>query len=81
MFCNNRNNTFILQNGIFDRSRTKILMGIDLKIDEDTMLMHYCGINEHKGTHGLKEMAALYLGFPEWEQELRGLEKKLLQNK
>lgn len=62
--------SFTLQNGIFDKTRMKLLENIDLKIDDDTLLMHYCGINEHKGTHGLKEMAQLYLGFPNWEKPL-----------
>lgn len=62
--------TFILHNGIFDRSRLKIIEDLELKIDEDTLLMHYCGINEHKGTHGLKGLAQLYLGFPDWEKTL-----------
>ena len=61
---------FILHNGVFDRSRTRIIEDITLKIDEDTLLKHYCGINEHKGTHGLKDLAQLYLGFPDWEAEL-----------
>lgn len=69
-FANKAKNRFILHNGVFDRSRTKIIEGLQLKIDEDTLLMHYCGINEHKGTHGLKELAQLYLGFPNWEQPL-----------
>lgn len=61
---------FILHNGVFDRSRTRIIADITLKIDEDTLLEHYTGINEHKGTHGLKDLAQLYLGFPDWEEEL-----------
>lgn len=69
-FLNDKTKTFILQNGIFDKTRFEILEGFKVRIDEDTMLMHYCGINEHKGTHGLKEMAQLYLGFPEWEKPL-----------
>lgn len=69
-FVNNSQLTFILHNGVFDRSRTKIIADMDIKIDEDTLLMHYTGINEHKGTHGLKDLAQLYLGFPDWEKEL-----------
>lgn len=69
-FLSDKRHRFILHNGLFDRSRTKIIEDLDIKIDEDTLLMHYCGINEHKGTHGLKELAQLYLGFPEWEQPL-----------
>lgn len=70
LFLNNRNKKFILHNGIFDKSRLKMLTDLDIKIDEDTLLMHYCGINEHKGTHGLKDLAQLYLGFPDWEKPL-----------
>lgn len=69
-FVSNPKLVFILHNGVFDRSRTKIIADISLKIDEDTLLMHYTGINEHKGTHGLKDLAQLYLGFPDWEAEL-----------
>lgn len=69
-FVKRKDFIFVLQNGIFDLSRLKIIEGIELKLDEDTLLMHYCGINEHKGTHGLKQMAQLYLGFPEWEKPL-----------
>lgn len=69
-FTLNKEFTFILHNGLFDRSRTKIIEGIELKIDEDTLLKHYCGINEHKGTHGLKDLAQMYLGFPDWEKPL-----------
>lgn len=69
-FVQSNDFTFILHNGVFDRSRLKIIEDITLKIDEDTLLMHYTGINEHKGTHGLKDLAQLYLGFPDWEAEL-----------
>ena len=67
---------FILHNGVFDRSRTRIIEDITLKIDEDTLLKHYCGINEHKGTHGLKDLAQLYLGFPDWEAVLDDWRRK-----
>lgn len=69
-FVQNPKHHFILHNGIFDASRTKLITDLQLKIDDDTMLMHYCGINEHKGTHGLKALAMLYLGFPAWEDVL-----------
>ena len=69
-FVQDDKHKFILHNGIFDKSRTKLIADIDLKIDEDTLLMHYVGINEHKGTHGLKELAQLYLGFTDWEKPL-----------
>ena len=69
-FTSNPQLSFILHNGVFDRSRTRIIEDITLKIDDDTLLMHYTGINEHKGTHGLKDLAQLYCGFPDWEAEL-----------
>ena len=70
IFAKRKDFIFVFQNGIFDLSRLEIIEGIELKMNEDTLLMHYCGINEHKGTHGLKPMAQLYLGFPEWEKPL-----------
>ena len=69
-FLSNPRHTFILHNGIFDKSRLALLEALDIRIDEDTLLMHYAGINEHKGTHGLKDLAQLYLGFPDWEHDL-----------
>ena len=75
-FVQNPDFCFILHNGVFDRSRTRIIEDIVLKIDEDTLLKHYCGINEHKGTHGLKDLAQLYLGFPDWEAELDDWKRK-----
>lgn len=77
LFALKNENRFIFHNGLFDKSRTKIIEDIDLKIDDDTMLMHYCGINEHKGTHGLKDLAQLYLGFPEWDKSLDDQKLKL----
>jgi DNA polymerase-1 len=67
---------FIWQNGKFDCVRLKYLLDIDARIDEDTMLMHYVGINERRGTHGLKDMAQLYLQSPAWEDELDQYKKK-----
>lgn len=75
-FALNKDLRFIFQNGVFDRSRTLIIENIELKIDDDTLLQHYCGINEHKGTHGLKEMAQLYLGFPDWEAPLKKVKQE-----
>lgn len=69
-FTREKQHKFIFHNGIFDISRTRIIADLTLKIDEDTLLKHYCGINEHKGTHGLKDLAQLYLGFPDWEKPL-----------
>ncbi len=61
---------FIYHNCVFDVSRLRIIEDFTLNINEDTLLKHYTGINEHKGTHGLKNLAQLYLGFPDWEKAL-----------
>ena len=60
----------IWQNGKFDTSRLKFMCNIDARVDEDTMLQHYVGINERKGTHGLKELGPLYLDAFLWVDKL-----------
>lgn len=74
-FFARRDLTFIWQNGKFDCSRLKYICDIDARIDQDTMLMHYVGINETKGTHGLKEMGSIYLQAPPWDDELTKVKK------
>lgn len=66
---------FIWHNGKFDVTRLKYLGGIDARVDEDTMLKHYACINEHKGTHGLKDLGELYLQAPTWDEELDAYKK------
>ena len=76
------NKCFIWQNGKFDTVRLKYLLNIDARIDEDTMLQHYVGINERKGTHNLKDLGSLYLQTPMWDDELDNYKRKwCLQNK
>lgn len=70
------NIVFIWHNGKFDTTREKYLADLDARIDEDTMLQHYVGINERKGTHGLKDLAPLYLQAPQWDDELQNYKKK-----
>ena len=41
---NKKDVTFIWQNGKFDTTRLKYLLGIDARIDEDTMLQQCCNI-------------------------------------
>ena len=67
--------TFIWHNGKFDCGRLKYLCNIDAHIDEDTMIKHYCAINEKRGTHGLKDLGQLYLQAPAWEDELDHIKK------
>lgn len=74
--------TFIWQNGKFDTARLKYLCNVDARVDEDTMLQHYVGINEYKGTHGLKDLGALYLQAPKWDEKLDVYKRRwCLQNK
>lgn len=73
---------FVWQNGKFDTSRLLYLANLRARIDEDTMLQHYAGINEHKGTHGLKDLGELYLQTPPWDDELNNFKRKwCLQNR
>lgn len=66
---------FIWHNGKFDTGRLKYLVNINARVDEDTMLMHYVGINEKRGTHGLKDLGPLYLQAPQWDDELQKFKK------
>jgi len=63
---------FLWHNGKFDIGRVawNTHEQVVPRIDEDTMLLHYACINERKGTHGLKDLAPLYLQAPHWEEEL-----------
>lgn len=71
-----KNLNFIWHNGKFDTARLKFLMDIDARVDDDTMLMHYVGINEKRGTQGLKYLGGLYLQAPAWEDELQEYKRK-----
>jgi DNA polymerase I-like protein with 3'-5' exonuclease and polymerase domains len=68
--------TFVWHNGKFDTSRLKYIAGLRARVDEDTMLLHYVGINEKKGTHGLKQLGSLYLQAPDWDAELNAYKKE-----
>lgn len=68
--------TFIWQNGKFDVTRLKYLADVDARVDEDTMIQHYVQINERRGSHGLKDLGALYLGAPKWDDELDRLKAR-----
>lgn len=66
---------FIWHNGKFDITRLNWLTGLKARVDDDTMLMHYIGINEKKGTHGLKDLGQVYLQAPAWDDELQEYKK------
>lgn len=61
---------YIWHNGKFDCGRLKYLTNIDAHVTDDTMLQHFCCINEKQGTHGLKDLGQLYLQAPAWDDEL-----------
>lgn len=67
---------WIWHNGKFDTSRMEWLQNIRARVDEDTMLMHYVGINERRGTHGLKELGSIYLQAPAWDDDLDKIRKE-----
>lgn len=67
--------TYIWHNGKFDCGRLKYVVGIDAHVDEDTMLQHFCCINEKQGTHGLKDLGQLYLQAPAWDDELDSIKR------
>ena len=67
---------FIWHGGKFDIGRLAYLRGWKARVDEDTLIMHYAGINEVKGTHGLKDLAPLYLQAPQWDDELQDYKRK-----
>lgn len=68
--------TFCWHNGKFDCGRLKYLCNLNARVDEDTMLYHYCAVNEKRGTHGLKDLGQLYLQAPAWEDELDKLKRE-----
>lgn len=72
---------FIWHNGKFDIARLKQFIDVDARVDEDTMLMHYIGFNENRGTHGLGYLAMLYLQAPNWEKTLDDIKKKICKEK
>jgi DNA polymerase I-like protein with 3'-5' exonuclease and polymerase domains len=72
-----RHTRFIYHNGKFDCKLLRAQLPNCLAhVDMDTMLAHYC-LDERRGTHGLKQLAILKCGAPDYEKEL----KKYLPNK
>lgn len=74
-FFSNKSVDYVWHNGKFDCSRLKYMCNIDAHISQDTMLEHYVGINETKGTHGLKDLGGIYLQAPPWDDELDKIKK------
>lgn len=61
---------WIFHNGQFDTSFL-VREGFNIRISHDTMLAAYV-LDETKGTHGLKYLAATELGSNEWVDDIRG---------
>lgn len=62
--------TYIWHNGKFDRNFLNNV-GYDVRIDEDTILLHYL-LNETAGTHGLELLAVQLLGASNYKAALKG---------
>ena len=67
---NERRDDFMLiaHNGKFDLLWTWVHLGVKWEVDFDTMLAHYL-LNENM-RHGLKYLAQVYCGAPDWEIDL-----------
>lgn len=59
---------YVWHNGKYD---TELLAwrGVKARLDEDTILLHYC-TNETSGTHGLGQIATLFLGADEYKSKM-----------
>ncbi len=65
-----KNVNYLWHNGLFDTGFLLYKYGVQLPIQEDTLLKHYAQVTEERGTHGLKDLSHLYLNAPDWESEL-----------
>ncbi len=74
-FFNIDNVAWVYQNGKFDAQFLWTFIGEPVRVDEDTMLMHYT-LDERKGTHGLKDLASEWEGAPDYENEIKKHLKK-----
>lgn len=75
-FFNDPEITFVWHNGKFDCGKLRFMCHLPARVDEDTLLLHYVGVNEKKGTHGLKELGQLYLQAPAWDDQLDKIKKE-----
>jgi DNA polymerase I-like protein with 3'-5' exonuclease and polymerase domains len=67
---NERRDDFMLiaHNGKFDLLWTWVYLGVKWEVDFDTMLAHY--LLDENMRHGLKYLAQVYCGAPDWEIDL-----------
>lgn len=66
----NRKIKFIFQGGQFDGKFLEAQYGFDIRIDEDTMLLHYC-IDERRKTHNLTNLSMEYLGAEDYAEKFK----------
>lgn len=55
----------VMHNGKFDLLWMRVIFGVQWPIDFDTMLAHY--LLDENSRHGLKYLAQVYCGAPDWE--------------
>lgn len=69
-FFESKKYTFLWHNGKFDIKFLREQMGIEARVDEDSMMAHYA-LDERRGTHRLKTLARIFCGADDYDQELR----------
>lgn len=62
--------TMCFHNAKFDKKWLKNKLGIIIKNFECTLLVHYCFINQNKGTHSLKLLAMKHTDLGDYDREL-----------
>jgi uracil-DNA glycosylase family 4 len=73
LFLSSPRYRFAWHNGQFDVGFLRAA-GVNARIDEDTLLLHYC-LDEQKGTHDLEQVAARYLGARDYKDEVSAYRK------
>jgi DNA polymerase-1 len=73
LFLSSPRYRFAWHNGQFDVGFLRAA-GVNARIDEDTLLLHYC-LDEQKGTHDLEQVAARYLGARDYKDEVQAFRK------
>ncbi len=66
----NKKIKFLWQNGQFDIKFFKFQFRINIRVDEDSLLKHYC-LDERRKTHSLTRLCQIYLGAKNYEKEFK----------
>lgn len=76
LFINHENeHTFIAHNGKFDQHWLRYHLGQEPKLSHDTLLLSYM-LDERGGRHDLGQVAARWLGVPNYKKEIKQYVKK-----